>query len=63
MNAFLAVALGGAMLFLVGCSLVAIYKIGQAEMGAYDRRVALGTVAAILVASAALVFIFYFARQ
>jgi hypothetical protein len=62
MNMFLALALGGVLLFLVGRSLLTVLTIGQREMTANDRRLALVIVVAVLVAFVVAVLFLQFRR-
>jgi hypothetical protein len=63
MNTFLAVAFAGVLLFLVGRSLLTLFKIGQREMSANDRRMALVVVVAVLVVFVASVLFLQSARR
>jgi hypothetical protein len=61
MNTFVAVAIGGVMLLLIGRSLSKVYN--APEMGAKDRRVALAIALAIFLAFVAIVLILEYARS
>ncbi|QIL01386.1 hypothetical protein G7078_00305 [Sphingomonas sinipercae] len=55
MNTFLAFAVGGVMLFLIGRSLATVFQFGRTEITPHDRRVAVSIVAVTLTALALIV--------
>ena len=63
MNMLFALVVGAAMLFVVCRSTFKVWKLGSAEMTASDRRVALSTVAAVLLAFVATVIILQYMRR